>query len=237
MAPTGQQMASGTMRDKTLRFAEELVLLLIRDDGKFDARRRWSLDHALAGSVLMDLALEHRIDTDLERLMLMDATPIGDELLDGTLAEIVDQDEQRDARHWVQLIASHADAIRDTALARLCERGVLDRQERRVLGLLRSERYPVVDGKFTRSLKERITNVLFSTDVPSPHDIVLIGLADACHVLRHLLSCSELDEMSTRIKQVRDLDLVGRAVFQAIYNLGMHMTKTCNVHYPHPCPE
>ena len=226
-----------TTSDMTLRFAEELVLLLIGDNGKFDARRRWSLDHALAGSVLMDLALENRIDTDLERLMLVDATPTGDELLDPTLARIAEEPEQRDARHWVQQIAAHADTIRDTALARLTERGILDRREKRVLGLLRSERYPVVDGEFARALRERIAQVLFSADIPSPHDIVLIGLADACHVLRHLLSCSELDEMSARIKQVRDLDLIGRAVFQAIYNLGTHMTKTCNVHYPHPCPD
>ena len=43
---------------------------------------------ALAGSVLMDLALDNRIDTDLETLTLVDATPTGDELLDPALEEI-----------------------------------------------------------------------------------------------------------------------------------------------------
>ena len=72
-----------------LRFAEEIVLLLLNDDdGRFARVSRWSLDYALAGGVLMDLALENRIDTDLENLILVDATPVGDSLLDLTLADI-----------------------------------------------------------------------------------------------------------------------------------------------------
>ena len=220
----------------TLRFAEELVLLLIDDDGKFPAGRKWSLDHALAGSVLMDLALEHRIDTDLERLMLTDASPVGDDLLDPTLARIAQESEHFDARHWVQATASEADTIRGQALSQLVERGILEARVERRFGLLRSVRYPVRDSEAAHAVRERAMRVLSSDEIPSPHDIVLIGLADACQVFRCLLPCKELDVLGPRIKQVRDLDLIGRAVFQAIYNLSAHMTKTCNVHYPHPCP-
>ena len=76
-----------------LRFAEEIILLLLNDgDGRFARVPKWSLDYALAGGVLMDLlmdlALENRIDTDLEGLILIDDTPTGDALLDPTLADI-----------------------------------------------------------------------------------------------------------------------------------------------------
>ena len=63
-----------------LRFAEEIILLLLDDDGRFARLPSWSLNYALAGGVLMDLALENRIDTDLESLVLLDATPIGRQL-------------------------------------------------------------------------------------------------------------------------------------------------------------
>ena len=70
-----------------LRFAEEIILILLDDeDGKFVRVPRWSLNYALAGGVLMDLAMENRIDTDIENLMLIDATPVGDSLLDPVLA-------------------------------------------------------------------------------------------------------------------------------------------------------
>ena len=72
-----------------LRFVEEIVLLLLHDDdGSFVRVPSWSRDYAIAGSILMDLAMENRIDTDLENLTLIDATPLGDSLLDPTLAEI-----------------------------------------------------------------------------------------------------------------------------------------------------
>ena len=48
-----------------LRFAEEIMLLILDDDsGQFARVPKWSLHCALAGGVLMDLALENRIDTD-----------------------------------------------------------------------------------------------------------------------------------------------------------------------------
>ena len=56
------------------RFAEEIVLLLLSDDdGRFARVPSWSLEYSLAGAVLMDLALEGRIDTDLDKLVLVDA--------------------------------------------------------------------------------------------------------------------------------------------------------------------
>ena len=79
-----------------LRLVEEIILLLLRDqDGRFVGVPTWSLDYALAGGVLMDLAMEDRIDTDLENLILLDPTPIGDSLLDPTLAAIATGEKSR----------------------------------------------------------------------------------------------------------------------------------------------
>ena len=92
-----------------LRFAEEITLLLLDSDGRFANVPDWSVSHALAGGVLMDLALEGRIDTDLDHLFLLDSTPVGDSLLDPTLAEIKETarlTEPHSAQFWVQQAAS-----------------------------------------------------------------------------------------------------------------------------------
>ena len=206
-----------------LRFVEEIILLLLRDDdGKFVHVPSWSLDRALAGGVLMDLALENRIDTDPENLMLIDDTPVGDSLLDPVLAEIA-AGEQRDARYWVEHTAKNAEAIRDEALRRLVDAGILERQEDRFLWVFRSRRYPVIDGKAEREVKLRIMEVLFSDMIPDPRDIVLIALADACGIFRELLSRRELDQAAERINQVRKLDLIGQAMAQTIQDMEMWM--------------
>ena len=204
-----------------LRFVEEIILLLLRDeDGKFVHVPSWSMDRALAGAVLMDLAMENRIDTDPENLILIDSTPVGDSLLDPTLAEIAAGD-QRDARYWVEQTARKGEQIREEALSRLIDAGILEHKEDRFLWVFRSRRYPVVDGTAEREVKLRIMGVLFSDEIPDPRDVVLIALADACGIFRELLSKRELEQASARIEQVRKLDLIGQAMAQTIYDMEM----------------
>lgn len=207
-----------------LRFAEEVILLLLRDDdGKFVHVPNWLLDRILAGAVLMDLAMEYRIDTDPERLILLDDTPTGDSLLDPTLARIAEDREgaERDARHWVEQEAKHAEEIREESLNRLVEVGILEREDDRFLWVFKSRRYPVIDGKAEREVKLRIMGVLFSDEIPDPRDVVIICLADACGIFRELLPRRELEQASVRIEQVRKLDLIGQAMAQTIYDMGV----------------
>ena len=203
-----------------LRFAEEIMLLLLDDEGgDFLHVSDWSLRCALAGAVLMDLALENRIDTDLKQLVLVDATPVGDDLLDPTLARIAAADETRDAAHWVHQTARQSDEIRDRALARLTEHGILERRDESFLWVFKSRRYPAVDGKADREVKLRIMGVLFSDEIPDPRDIVIVCLAEACGIFQALLSTRELATASARIEQVRKLDLIGQAISQAVWDI------------------
>ena len=203
-----------------LRFAEEVLLLLLHDDnGKFARVPEWSLRYALGGGVLMDLALQNRIDTDLEKLVLIDPTPVGDSLLDPLLEEIAQAKESHDARYWVEVSAGRAWEIREEALSRLVERGILEQREDRFLWVLSSRRYPVIDGKAERELKLRIMEVLFSDALPDPRDIVIICLADACGIFKELLAERELDLVAERIGQVRKMDLIGQAVSSAIWDI------------------
>ncbi len=213
-----------------LRFAEEIILLLLDDkDGTFVRVPYWSLNYALAGGVLMDLALENRIDTDLENLVLLDNTPLGDSLLDPTLESIA-SDEQRDPRHWVEQTAGHADAIREEALSRLVDKGIVERRDDRFLWVFKSRRYPAVQGEAERQVKLRIMEVLFSDSIPDPRDVVIICLADACAIFEKLLTKRELDTASERIKQVRQLDLIGQAMSQSIQDIEMLVSSSVQAH-------
>ncbi len=213
-----------------LRFAEEIVLLLLNDDdGRFARVSSWSMDYALAGAVLMDLALEDRIDTDLERLVLVDSTPLNDTLLDPTLADIV-AGEERNARYWVEHTANRAAEIREEALNRLVNTGILERKDDRFLWVFQSRRYPTVDGKEEREVRLRLMGVLFSDEIPDPRDIVLLSLTDACGILRSMLSRRELNSAAERIEQVRKMDLVGQATVQAITDIEQFVATSVQRH-------
>ncbi len=212
------------------RFAEEIILLLLNDgDGRFARVPKWSLDYALAGGVLMDLALENRIDTDLEGLILIDDTPTGDALLDPTLADIA-AGKERTTNFWLEHTADSADSIREQALKRLIDQGILEVQDDRFLWVFRSRRYPSIDGTAEREVKLRIMGVLFSDEIPSPRDVVIICLADACGIFKGLLSSRELDNVGERIDQVRRLDLIGQALSKGIRDIEMSIAASVQPH-------
>ena len=73
----------------------------------------------LAGAVLAALALEDRIDTDLESLILLDAAPTGDELLDPVLAEIAADSAIRNAEYWIEKTVLRSDDVLELVLDRL----------------------------------------------------------------------------------------------------------------------
>ena len=214
-----------------LRFAEEIMLLLLHDEnGKFTRVPDWSLRYALGGSVLMDLELENRVDTDLEQLILVDPTPVGDGLLDPMLAEIAAAGESHDARYWVERAAGRADDIQEEALERLVARRILAKREDRFLWAFRSRRYPVVDGQAEREVKLRIMGVLFSDDLPDPRDFVIICLAQACGIFKSMLSARELDGVAARIEQMRRMDLIGQAVSHAIWDIESSLAMAVQPH-------
>ena len=204
-----------------LRFSEELMLLMLDDEnGKFARVPDRLLRYALAGGVLMDLALEDRIDTDLEKLILVSSEPLQDSLLDPTLADIAQATETHDARFWVERTARlSAEAIRHEALNRLVNRGILECRDDSFLWVFRARRYPAIDGTAEREVKLRIMEILFSDQVPMPRDVVIIGLAHACDLFRQILSDRELANVATRIDEVRQLDLISRAMSQAILDI------------------
>ena len=213
-----------------LRFAEEILLLLLRDhDGRFVRVPNWSLEYAIAGAVLMDLAIENRIDTDVDSLILVDSTPVGDGLLDPTLSEIATEEPQP-TRYWVERTVERAESLHDAALARLVEAGILEQQEKRFLWAFRSRRYPMVDGRAEREVKLRIMEVLFGEEIPDPRDIMLICLVDACGIFNHLLSREELGKAAARIEQVRQMDLIGQATAQAIRDIELSIAASVQPH-------
>ena len=216
-----------------LRFVEEIILLLLRDEGgRFINVPRWSLDYALAGGVLMDLAMEDRIDTDLQSLLLLDDTPTGDNLLDPTLAEIAAADKHS-TRYWVERTAERAAAIHEEALNRLVNHGILEREDDRMLWVFRTRRYPLVDGKADREVKLRIMGVLLSERNPRPR-------ATSCSSASPTPAASSTDcslvesssRASDRIAQVRKLDLIGQAMTQAIYDIELSVAASAQMYMP-----
>ena len=200
-----------------LTFAEEILLLLLNDDGEFAPIQSERLSCALAGAVLLDLEFAFRIDTDLEKLVVHDPTPTGNPILDPTLTRLAGKEQQSHARIWIRLLSDEdAGAIREQALQSLVARGILEQRGRKFPWVFRSRRYPTIDGEAEREVKLRVFDLLTSDAIPDPRDVALIGLVAACDLLVNIFSHRMVSDYHRRIRQLIKMDLIGREVAAAI---------------------
>ncbi len=176
----------------------------------------------------MDLALEDRIDTDAERLVLVNSTPVGDDLLDPFLKQLSNQaSETRDTTYWVNRFAGaqHATRVQQGALDGLVARGIVEVESGGLLSVARSvvrgRRYPHLDGEAGREVESRIMTILFSEEIPTPRDVMLIALVHACRIFGRLLAPGEMTEIRDRLELICTMDLIARTVFQAIREVGI----------------
>ena len=200
-----------------LSIAEEVLLIALDDEtGIFLYGPDVHLELALSGAVLMDLALANRIDTDLARLFVVDSSPLGDDILDDTLARIAASSTERPTGQWLQEMREDAGVLKERLIGRLVDRGILRRVEEKILGMFPTRRYPVIDDRAELEVKQHITEVLFSDDIPDPRDIAIIDLVFACDLLEILLHARDVKAVRPRVEQIARMDLIGREVSRAI---------------------
>ncbi len=198
---------------------EEFLLLALDDQtGQFYPMAPSLIDCATAGALLMDLTLRGRIDNDLRDMFTVDSTPTGDELLDPILETMAQAPvlTPHPIAYWLQHVADTGESYREKALARLEERGIIRRQNRKILWVFGKRSYPLIDDKEMREVKMRILGVVMGNETPTPHDVMLTGLAESCGLFHRILSAPEAEAASARIAQVSRLDLIGQAVAKGV---------------------
>jgi golgi phosphoprotein 3 len=202
-----------------LSFPEEIVLLLLDEtNGDFVPLPESVFAIVMGGAALMDLALRDKVDTDLEKMMLVDRTPVGDDILDDVLAGlsgICGRKSELEISAALYDAALDAEDYRAKALRRLIARGILREENGRHLWVFRTRRYPVIDDREQQEVRARLRQILLSEEIPDPRDIVLICLIDACVLMRFVLDQNELAAATPRVEQLRKMDLIGQAVTRA----------------------
>jgi hypothetical protein len=198
---------------EALTIGEQLLLLSLDETkGSVVHQASQSLDLGLAGAGIMDLTLRGRLRTEGKHLLVADATPTGDEMLDEALGAIGTSRRPRDARHWVSALQKAVKHQRRRLAGRLVLGGVLGEEEHRVLGVFATTRYPVLDTERLSEVRDHVRRtVLGETDV-TPATGVLVSLASACGVLDRLFTREERREARRRAREIARGEVLGKAV-------------------------
>jgi len=191
-------------------------LLLISIDNRGTPRDpKSSLGHALASAALIELLLAGRLRHDDGRVVAATACPTGETLLDEVFAEVRGEQQLRTLEWWVHRLASRhrgRKPIRDRLIDQLTERGVLARDERRVLGLVPVATHPVADPATAERARAAIGEVLLGRQEPDEHAAALVALVQVSGLVDACVPDAERRQARRRAKQIAAGNEVGEAV-------------------------
>lgn len=202
-----------------LSFAEEIYLLALDDvTGKIsNYSDQVSLSYALIGAVLCELSFMGKIDTDAEKLYLLNKEPTGKPVLDSILNIISENNAQMPVSYWLKILLSNASSTEDMVLEQLIKKGILKKIDEKIFWVFHTRRYPIINNKEIKSVEERIKHlVLNESDFPDPREAVLVSLIKASNLFETILSPKELKRAEKRIQSLAKIDLVGREVVNMI---------------------
>lgn len=199
-----------------LALVEEIVLLSLDDTtGAHLPLMPQAIGYGLAGAVLADLEMAGRIATRTKCVEVLNAAPTGNLLLDPWLQRIADQEKCHSISHWLLVLSDEKHDIEKAVLDHLIERGILKRQDKKILWVIGLRRYPTVHNEERVEVKTRLARLIQSEEPPTHFDATLISLLQGCYLISEVFGADLLDGRSARIATIADADTVGREVAAA----------------------
>ncbi|MEV0285732.1 GPP34 family phosphoprotein [Kribbella sp. NPDC050820] len=208
--------------------AEDLLLLLYDDESGKPITGSPGLDYALAGAVLIELTMLGKLDVAGEgeevkrgRLKVLDATPTGDGILDERLAYVAGKPGKRPKDQIGRL----SKKLREQVLARLAERGVLEADQDKVLGLFPVTRWPAKDARHEAQMRTALESVLKVGTTPDERTGALVALLSALNVVPKIVTDAvDKKALKQRAKEIAESDWAADAVKKAVSEMQAAVT-------------
>ncbi|WP_110181833.1 GOLPH3/VPS74 family protein [Nocardioides solisilvae] len=204
-----------------LLIAEDVLLLLMDDE----RGRMAAASHArplLGGALLVELALDGGVEVEEKRGFWHSAkvharqlrSPVRPDPLLAEALQVV-AEKPRTAQDLVNRLGK---GVRDILQDRLADRGLLERRERKVLGLFPSTTWPAADLAHERQVRERLQGVLVQGLTPDPRTAGVVALLQAVDQAHRVVDRRGLraGEVKHRAKAIAEGDWAAKAVRDAV---------------------
>ena len=114
------------------------------------------------------------------------------------------EDGDHDAKGWVERLPKKLKPLKERVAESLVERGVLEEEKGKTLGLFSRTRWPEIDPEPERALRERLRDVLVGGAEPQPREALLIALLEPFDLAGGLVAKSDRKEARRRAKELAE---------------------------------
>ena len=192
---------------------EELFLLSIdHTGGNVTKMQTKAFQFALSSSILMELALLGKIDTDTDGLIIVNTEPIGSEVLDMALNGMQLHAGVQNMNYWLNKLNERYETFVYALLNGLIRKNMLKIEHQKVLWVFSKLMYPIVGKEEVKDVKVRVRELIFSEELPELHDMAVVSLLYYSGLSYFIFSQSETDSKRDRIEMIAKMDLLGQHV-------------------------
>ncbi|MFY0594550.1 GOLPH3/VPS74 family protein [Roseivirga sp.] len=167
-----------------LDLLEEYLLIALDDDkGKFviDSTH---LHYGFGGAILLELALREKIVVEGDYVRLVDSALEKEVALNKVIEHLKTSTEPIKIKKLIAKLAKMASELKDDTLQRLMNKGILKKEEHKILWIIPYNKYPTSNLSPENKVRERLKGVMLLGEKSEARDIMLLSLIDISDLTR-----------------------------------------------------
>ncbi|MFX1427363.1 MAG: GPP34 family phosphoprotein [Promethearchaeota archaeon] len=174
------------------------------------------MSHGFAGSILMDLMLNERIQIIGNKLTVVNTTPIGDSFLDGALSLLVKSKPSKKIKYYISYLLESG-----AYLYRLISDRLIKLDYMKMSITIKGFIPQITVDFFDKGIRENIVNtvkkiLINDSPVPDKHFWYFLSLLRATRSFKDILGKNHKKEVKTRLKKLVADEPIGKQVKRAI---------------------
>ncbi|MCP4216647.1 MAG: GPP34 family phosphoprotein, partial [bacterium] len=134
------------------------------------------------------------ITIDGNLLTVLKPRKTGDKIFDHTLDILNGAKKAKDMEYWINALWWKSKPIYEGLLESLINRGILKKEEGRILWIIKTKSYPMQYDAPEKEIRARIRGIVLKGKPVDPRTMMLISLVDACSLVPEVFRAKEEQE-------------------------------------------
>ena len=182
-----------------LNLAEKLLLLsYVEDKGRISYRASGTIQYIFTAVSLLELCMSKKLRIEGRKVILLDMSSTGDEILDEMLSKINEKYDPKSPTYWITAL-SHG--LMKKLQNRLIDKGIFWEDYVSMLFIFTRLSYKLADSRGLRQLHDRVREVLLSDkEMFTSEDIIIAVMLKNSGLLPLHLDNNEMKKCKDRLK-------------------------------------
>ena len=150
-------------------------------------------------------------------MVLKDDSYVKEVALNKTIDLLKDTKKKRKIKDWIGVLSRKAGEFKQDTLERLINKGILKKQEHKILWIIPYNKYPTDNLSPENKVRERLNGVMLKGEESEPRDIMLLSLIEVSDLTREAFRNKEdYKVVKKKIKEVTQDVKISSAINKSI---------------------